>query len=77
MKLPASYEDVCVALGLPPDFCPRTAEEAELFYERAIDLFRGPTTSGYHFVLKSGKKWQAIEKSIHNSAFTCNGSHWQ
>ena len=59
MKVPESLEDVHAALGLPPDWVPTTAEETEFFYERALDLFRAPTASGFYCVTKSGKQWQA------------------
>ena len=46
-KLPSSLEDVHLALGLPADYMPATAEEADFFYERAIDLLKAPTISKY------------------------------
>ena len=59
MLLPSSYEHVLFLLGLAADYVPHTAEEADFFYERAIDLLKAPTKSGYMCVTRAGKRWQA------------------
>ena len=60
LKLPSSLEEVHFLLGLPADYVPATAEEAEFFYERAIDLLKAPTKSNYMCVTAAGKRsWQA------------------
>ena len=58
-KLPSSLEEVHFLLGLPANYEPATAEESEFFYERAIDLLKAPTKSGYMCVTAAGKRWQA------------------
>ena len=58
-KLPSSLEDVHLALGLPADYMPATAEEADFFFERAIDLLKAPTKSKYMCVTPAGQRWQA------------------
>ena len=50
----------CSCWGWRPTSCLRPrAEEAEFFYERAIDLLKAPTKSGYMCVTAAGKRWQA------------------
>ena len=46
-------------LGLPPNWVPQTEAEADRAFERAIDLLRTDSKSGYYCVAASGKQWQA------------------
>ena len=46
-------------LGLPPNWVPQTWEEGEAVFERAIDLLKVDSRSGYFCVTRSGKQWQA------------------
>ena len=48
-------------LGKPSDWVPSSAEEAEEFYERAIDLLKAGTKSGYQevFVKAGGNSFEA------------------
>ena len=58
-KLPRSYERVLTLLGLAADYWPATEEEGVFFYERALDLLKAPTKSGYMCVTAAGERWQA------------------
>ena len=46
-------------LGFPPDWVPTTPVEVDETYERAIDLLKNDSKSGYFCVTPSGKLWQA------------------